>query len=217
MIRVAASILACDFSSLGEECEKVVKAGAEFIHFDVMDGHFVPNISLGAQVLSSLYRHNSAKYDVHLMIKEPMKYADMFIDAGAYILTFHQETDTDIAALIAKIKKRGVKAGLAISPMTPVENLYKYIEDIDLALIMTVEPGFGGQAFIPETAGKIAALKQKAEQLGLYNLLIEVDGGINRNTAGTAIENGANLLVAGSSIFNSDVYKKAIDELRNAH
>ena len=216
MIFVSPSILASDFSNLGQECEKLTAAGADFIHFDVMDGHFVDNISVGAPVLESLAKRVPAVYDVHLMVTDPYDYIDMFCDAGAGILTFHAESDSNVIKTIKRIKRNRVKPGLSVKPGTPVELLYEYLDAIELALVMTVEPGFGGQKFIPDMCAKISSLKTELEKRGRNEFLIEVDGGINKETACMAAAAGANVLVAGSYIFKEKDYAAMIKELKAA-
>jgi len=216
MIKIAPSILACDFSRLAEECKDVLAAGADWLHCDVMDGVFVPNLSLGVGELRSISRAVTAFYDVHLMIIDPIKYVDMFCDAGADSIIFHVEAQSDVLKTIHKIKERGRLAGLSVKPGTGADTLAEYIGLVDLVLVMTVEPGFGGQKFMPEMGAKISEIKEMAKQAGNGNLLIEVDGGIDEHTAPVVIEAGANVLVAGSSVFNSIDRKETIKKLRAA-
>ena len=212
MIKVSPSLLASDFSKLGEEALACEKAGAELIHIDVMDGHFVPNITLGAPIVKSLRKCTSAEFDVHLMISEPMKYIPDFCDAGADIITFHIEADCDPAKAIAQIKSYGVKAGISLKPATPAEAVFPYLNDLDMVLVMTVEPGFGGQSFMEDQLDKIKAIRTECNKRGL-STDIQVDGGITDKTAPAVKEAGANVLVAGSFVFKGDK-KTAIDSLK---
>jgi len=207
---VAPSILSADFSKLGEEVKTVKECGLEWIHFDVMDGHFVPNISFGAVVLKSLANLNMF-YDVHLMIEDPAKYIHDFVKAGASLITFHLETQDEkgTLAIIDQIKKAGLKVGLSIKPNTPVESLTPYLKDLDLVLVMSVEPGFGGQSFMPMSIDKIQWLVNAKKSSG-YQFLIEVDGGINEKTGKLVIEAGAEVLVAGSYLFGHQDIKERI-------
>ena len=207
---ISASILSADFACLGDEINRAVSRGCDMIHFDVMDGHFVPNISYGVPVLKSLKKCTDKPYDVHLMISNPIDYVDAFADAGADIITFHVEADSDIAATIEKVKAHGIKVGLTLKPATPAEEVFPYINDIDMVLVMTVEPGFGGQSFMEDCAQKIKVLRQLAPK----DLIIQVDGGINAETGIICREYGANSLVAGSYIYNSDNINGAIESLR---
>jgi len=215
MIYIAPSLLAADFSRLGEESSSVIAAGANYLHFDVMDGLFVKNISFGLPVLEGLKKVVDASYDVHLMISNPYEYIDAFVAAGADIITFHYEACSDISKTISRIKSFGIKVGLSIKPETSAEVLLDYLPELDLVLIMTVEPGFGGQGFIESTLPKISYIKEEVTKRDI-DLLIEVDGGINEITAKAVKACGANMLVAGSSIFRSSNYEEAIDKLRNA-
>lgn len=199
---VSASILSADFLDLGKEITRAEDAGCRYIHFDVMDGVFVPNISYGIPVLKAVKRRAKAALDVHLMITDPIKYVTKFAESGADIITFHLEAQSDISETIETIRLLGKRAGLAIKPNTPVSEAEKYIDMIDMLLIMTVEPGFGGQGFIYETIPKIAEAKKIISGRGL-NVPIEVDGGINDVTAKLAADAGAEMLVAGSYIFRS--------------
>ncbi len=212
MIKVSPSLLASDFSKLGEEALACEKAGAELIHIDVMDGHFVPNITLGAPIVKSLRKCSSAEFDVHLMISEPMKYIPDFCNAGADIITFHIESDCDPAKTIALIKSYGVKAGISLKPATPAEAVFPYLNDLDMVLVMTVEPGFGGQSFMEDQLDKIKAIRTECNKRGL-SIDIQVDGGITDKTAPAVKKAGANVLVAGSFVFKEDK-KSAIDSLK---
>ena len=213
MVKISPSVLACDLSRLADEVAVIEAAGAEMAHLDVMDGVFVPNMSFGMPVIEALRKHSGIIFDVHLMIVEPEKYADRFIDAGADIVTFHYEAASDSAALLDAIRKRGVKAAISIKPATPAEAIFPLLEKCDMVLVMTVEPGYGGQSFMPDMMPKVKAIREEIERRGL-NVDIQVDGGINPVTAKIAVEAGANVLVAGSSVFKAEDRRAAINALR---
>lgn len=213
MTKISPSVLAADFTKLGEELLDIERAGADMVHLDVMDGVFVTNISFGLPVIEALRKKSGMVFDVHLMIVEPEKYVERFVDAGADIVTFHHEATKDTAAVLKMIKAKGAKAAVSVKPNTPVEEIYPYLELCDMVLIMTVEPGYGGQALIPETLKKVAKLKAEIEKRGL-SVDIQVDGGINEKNAPDAISAGANILVAGSAVFKAADRKAAIDVLR---
>lgn len=211
-IIISPSILSADFANLERDIKKVENAGADWIHVDVMDGHFVPNITIGAPVVKSLRPVTNLTLDVHLMIENPEKYIEDFIKAGADIITFHYEAvlPENISDLIKKIKEKGVKAGLSIKPKTSPEDILKYLPELDMLLVMTVEPGFGGQKFMQDCAEKIKTIKKHAPE----NLIIQVDGGINNETAKICTNYGATSLVAGNYIYKSDDIKQAIKSLK---
>lgn len=212
ILKISPSILSADFSDLGSAINMCKAHGCDYIHFDVMDGHFVPNISYGVPVLKSLNKFTDMPFDVHLMITNPLDFVEAFASAGADIITFHVEADSDIAASIDKIHSLGVKAGLSVKPNTPVEDVYPYLDNLDQVLIMTVEPGFGGQGFIHDTLAKIEKLRSYADSKGL-DLDIEVDGGIDATTAPLVKAAGANVLVSGSYLFGAPDFKTALDTL----
>ena len=214
---IAPSILAADFARLGDECRDVIQKGADWIHFDVMDGHFVPNISVGIPVLASLSKAiPDAFYDVHLMITDPITYAKDFAKAGATLITFHVEAPVDTMKAIEEIRALGCKVGISVKPGTPASAVYEYMPLVDMVLVMTVEPGFGGQKFMADMCPKVAEIKQKAEELGLKDLIIQVDGGIAPSTADAVAKAGANCFVAGSSVFGAPDRAAAISEMKNA-
>lgn len=212
-IKISPSMLASDFAYLADELEKCKKIGSELIHLDIMDGHFVPNITFGAPVVKCLKKTCDVPFDVHLMISDPLKYAEDFVKAGADIITFHIESDSDTNETIKKIKDLGCKVGLAIKPKTPAEAVLPYIDMLDMVLVMTVEPGFGGQSFMQDMMPKVRQVKAFADERKL-DIDIQVDGGISPSTISQAAENGANVFVAGSAIFNSDNPQQVIDELK---
>ncbi|MEC1260824.1 ribulose-phosphate 3-epimerase [Bacillus swezeyi] len=216
MVYVAPSILSADFARLGEEIKDVEQGGADFIHIDVMDGHFVPNLTIGPLVVEAVRPITELPLDVHLMIEHPDRYIPAFAKAGADILSVHAEACPHLHRTIQLIKEQGIKAGVVLNPHTPVQLIEHVLEDLDLVLLMTVNPGFGGQSFISSVVPKIRQVKELAEQKGLSGLLIEVDGGVNRETAAQCIEAGANLLVAGSAIYNEKDRKKAISDIKGA-
>ena len=215
-IKISPSILAADFSQLGQELKRLEDGGADLIHVDVMDGHFVPNLTIGPPVIKALRKHCALKFDVHLMISPVHKYIEAFADAGADIITIHPEATTNLNESISKIKDLKKKVGVSLNPETKIDIIKKYLKDIDLVLIMSVHPGFGGQKFMPEVLDKVRELKniQKDQNLSFD---IEIDGGINFENSKSAIEAGANILVSGTTIFksnNGDI-KKNIELLKS--
>lgn len=214
-ILIAPSILSADFAKLGEECAAMEKAGANQLHIDVMDGHFVPNISYGAPIMKSLRKVNKMFFDTHLMISHPLDYVEDFVKSGADRITFHLECEDDTMAVIEKIKSLGALPAIAIKPGTPYEKVVPYLPFIEMVLVMTVEPGFGGQSFMADMMPKVKALREIVSKERL-SVNIQVDGGIDKNTIKFAADAGANIFVAGSALFKQDDYDKAVAELRAA-
>lgn len=213
MVKIAPSILSANFAKLGEEIKEVETAGADYIHVDVMDGHYVPNITIGPLIVEAIRPVTELPLDVHLMIENPDHYIEMFAKAGASIITVHEEASVHLHRTIQLIKSYGVKVGVSLNPATPVSMIEPILHDIDLALIMTVNPGFGGQSFIHETVEKIVRLNELRNEHH-YTYEIEVDGGVNAKTAKICSEAGADILVAGSAIFNEKDRTKALEAIR---
>ena len=213
MIKIAPSILSADFSLLGEEVKAVAVAGADYIHVDVMDGHFVPNITIGPLVVEGLRSATDKPFDVHLMIENPDLYIPQFANAGADIITVHQEAVPHLHRTVQLIKSLGKKAGVSINPATPVNTLESILDELDLVLVMSVNPGFGGQSFIESCLPKISTLRQIIDRRGLA-VELEVDGGVKADNINRIAEAGADVFVAGSAVFNTDDYRATIDALR---
>lgn len=212
-MKIAPSMLSCDFAKMGEETVRIDKAGADLIHLDVMDGHFVPNITIGPDIVSALRKYTDLPFDVHLMIDYPFDYIDQFSKAGADIITFHVEAKSDIQATIDKIKANGVKAGLVIKPNTPAESVFPYLDQLYMVLVMTVEPGFGGQSFMADMMPKVGQIKDKAKELGV-DILVEADGGISAKTIEQAAAAGVDISVSGTGVFKAEDAAEAIRTLK---
>lgn len=204
MIKLSPSILACDYNILGTQVREAYEAGAKYMHLDVMDGLFVPSISLGMPVIKSLRKATDVVFDTHLMINEPIRYIDDFVEAGSDIITFHLEATDKVEETINKIKAAKVKAGIVINPETPVEAIKPYLSMVDMVLIMSVHPGFGGQKYIPEATDKIRQARKLIDEAG-YNIDLEVDGGVNLSNVKEVLEAGANVIVAGSAVFGNNI------------
>ncbi|MDD4012969.1 MAG: ribulose-phosphate 3-epimerase [Candidatus Omnitrophica bacterium] len=207
-VLIAPSVLSADFSRLGEEIKAIEKAGADWVHIDVMDGVFVPNITIGPLVVKSVRDHTGLFFDTHLMIQDPVKYVDEFAKAGSDMISFHVEACPAPEEVIARIRRAGKKAGISVKPGTPLSYIEPILKMVDMVLVMTVEPGFGGQSFMEDMMPKIRELRTK------FSGIIQVDGGINVGTAAKAVAAGANVLVAGTAVFGREDYGKAITELR---
>jgi len=213
MLKIAPSILSADFAKLGEEILAVERAGADYIHVDVMDGHFVPNITIGPLIVEAIRPVTKLPLDVHLMIDNPDQYIEAFAKAGADYITVHVEACRHLHRTIHHIKSFGIKAGVVLNPATPVNTIQHILNDIDMVLLMSVNPGFGGQKFIPEVLPKIRKVKEMADSIG-KEIEIEIDGGVNSETAKLCVEAGANVLVAGSAIYDQEDYAAAISLIR---
>ena len=213
MTKISPSLLACDFSQIGNEVADIEKAGAEYLHLDVMDGVFVPNISFGFPVISAIRKQSKMVFDVHLMVSEPIRYIPDTVASGADIITVHLEACKDVSATLRAIRDAGLRASLSVKPKTSVEAVYPYLELTDMILIMTVEPGYGGQKLIPETIEKVRVLRAELDRRGM-SVEIEVDGGVTPENAPDLIKAGADVLVAGSSVFRASDRAEAIGALR---
>ena len=213
MIKLAPSILSADFARLLEDVKKVEKAGCEYIHIYVMDGHFVPNITLGPGIVKSLRKDVNMVFDAHLMIENPDNYIKEFADAGCDIIVVHQEACTHLHRTIQNIKSHGIKAGVALNPATPIETIKYVLQDVDMVLLMSVNPGFGGQSYIPVVTEKIKELKALIDKMNL-DIDIEVDGGVKPSNIAEVVNAGANVIVAGSAIFNAGNIDEAVKSLR---
>lgn len=213
MIKISPSILSSDYGNLSSELKRMEACGADMLHIDVMDGHFVPNITLGAPIVKCIRKSSTLPFDVHLMISDPYKYIPDFVNAGSDIITFHAEADSDIEKTIDLILASGKKAGLSVKPKTPVEAVYPYLDKLSMVLVMTVEPGFGGQSFMEDMMPKVSAVRSEIDRRGL-DVDIQVDGGINKDTISIAAKAGANVFVSGNAIFSSDDAKKTIADFK---
>lgn len=216
MVNLSPSILSADFCSLGEQVKIVEETNTKFLHIDVMDGSFVPNISFGFPIIKALRKNSKMIFDVHLMIENPSRYIDEFIECGADIITFHYEAERHIDRTVNYIKSKGCKAGISLNPATPVSVLKNILPSLDMVLIMSVNPGFGGQSFIPYSIDKIKEVKKLAKELNREDLLIEVDGGVDKNNIKSIVEAGANVLVAGSAVFKENKIQQNIKSLNEA-
>ena len=210
-MKISPSLLSADFANLEKDIKDI--ESAEMLHLDVMDGHFVPNISFGIPVIKSIRKVTDIFFDVHIMISEPQKYIDSLVDSGADLITFHLEADGDASETIRMIKARGIKAGISIKPNTPVEEVMPYINDVDLILVMTVEPGFGGQSFMADMMPKVRALREAIKNMENPPML-QVDGGVSQSTIAECAKNGADCFVAGSAVFKAEDREREIDTLR---
>lgn len=213
MVKISPSILSSDYGKLSSELKRMEDCGADMLHIDVMDGHFVPNITLGAPIVKCIRKSSSLPFDVHLMISDPYKYIPDFVKAGSDIITFHVESDSDIEKTIDLILASGKKAGLSVKPKTPIETVYPYLDKLSMVLVMTVEPGFGGQSFMEDMMPKVSAVKAEIKRKGL-DIDIQVDGGINNDTISVAAKAGANVFVSGNAIFSSDDAAKTIADFK---
>ncbi|MFC1921159.1 ribulose-phosphate 3-epimerase [Chloroflexota bacterium] len=215
-IKISPSILSADFARLGEQVSEVTEAGADYIHIDVMDGHFVPNITIGPAVVAAIRRHTNIPLDVHLMIEEPQNYIRQFVDAGADIITVHAEAAPQLQGVVQTISESGIKAGVSINPGTPAETISEILPSLDLVLVMSVNPGFGGQAFIKSSVEKIGHIRTELDSRGLTAEL-EVDGGINAEIAPVVVKAGARVLVAGAAVFKAGKsLREALQEIRDS-
>ena len=212
---VAPSILSADFGNLERDIKMIDRSAAEWVHIDVMDGVFVPNISFGFPIVKPVRKATNKTLDVHLMIVNPEKYVKRFVEAGANYVTFHHEACTDPRATIAEIKAAGAKAGVSIKPATAAEEIFDYLDELDMVLVMSVEPGFGGQSFMPNSLDKVRTLRKEINEKG-YNCLIEIDGGISAENAREVFDAGVDVIVAGSSVFDAEDQEQAIIDILNA-
>lgn len=213
-IQISPSILSADYGNLEPELRRITAAGADMVHIDVMDGHFVPNITLGAPIVKCIRHATDLPFDVHLMISDPQKYIPDFLSAGADSITFHIESDGDADETVDLILQSGKKAAIAVKPATPIEAVYPYLDKISMVLVMTVEPGFGGQSFMEDMMPKIVALRQECARRGIENMDVQVDGGIGAKTIAVAAKAGANVFVSGNALFSSADMQKTIAEFK---
>ena len=202
-MQIAPSILSCDYGKMADELEKIERCGADIVHVDVMDGHFVPNITLGAPVVKCIREYSSLPFDVHLMITDPIDYVEDFINAGADSITIHVECDSDIKKTLSLIKEKGCKAAISVKPKTPAKAIFDYLDMVSMVLVMTVEPGFGGQSFMADMMPKVEEIKAEIDRRGL-DVSIQVDGGISESTISVAAKSGADIFVSGNALFKAE-------------